>query len=271
MLKIITAFATLFAGAAHAQTCGDADTPCEIPGGFYHASIPDGGVTGAVVFLHGYGGRASATVRNTGLMNAMTSQGYAVIAVQGMPARQGSQGGSWNSRALGDGRRDDVAFINAAADDAAQRFDFSRETTVLAGFSGGGMMTWRVACDAPEAFAAYAPIAGTFWNPIPEDCAAPVRIFHTHGTSDTVVPLTGRTVGSGAQQGDVFEVLQNQRALHGCPVNMTAQVETLEQFELQHWTSCTNGGEINLALHSGGHSIPRGWAQMMLGWYETQN
>ncbi len=248
-----------------AQDCGPPDSPCRIDGGYYHVTMPEAEPRGAVVFLHGWGGRADGIMRNTGLMRALTERGYAAVAVQGMPRREGDNGGAWNSRAMPAPRRDDVGFIDAVADSAAERFNLPRDNFVLGGFSGGGMMTWRVACDAPGAFAAYAPIAGTFWRPIPDDCAEPVRLHHTHGTDDDVVPLEGRTVGSGITQGDVFDVMEMQRALHGCTGNNAQRTEGI--YRIDRWTNCADG-DLVMALHEGGHSIPRGWANLMLDWFE---
>jgi len=269
MIRYLIPVLALFAGSAQAQDCGTAQDRCEIPGGFYVASLPDDTPRGAVVFLHGYGGRAEGTVANRGLMNALNSRGYAVIAVQGMPRFEGDRGGSWNSMARGGARRDDVEFVDSVADHAAQRFGFNRENSILAGFSGGGMMTWRVACDAPTSFAAYAPIAGTLWNPLPETCAAAVRLFHTHGTSDDVVPLAGRTVGSGITQGDVFEVLDLQRTANGCSTSSPQAPVKSAIFEVQSWEDCAPDSDLTVALHPGGHAIPNGWTPMILDWYEA--
>ena len=163
--------APAWAGAAE---CGGPDAPCEIEGGFYHAALPEGaGPHPAVFFLHGYRGRADRTIANRGLVQPFLDRGYAVIAPQGAPRREGEKGGSWNAFASAN-RRDDVDFLRRAAEDATARFKLDRDHIVASGFSGGGMMVWRVACDAPEDFAAYAPIAGLLWRPLPDACAGPV-------------------------------------------------------------------------------------------------
>ena len=172
-LRGLALSACLLPGMATAQaTCGNGQEPCTIDGGIYHAETPNAdGPHPAVFFLHGYGGRGAGIMRNRGLTEALLGRGYAVIAPQGMPRFAGDKGGSWNSRARASSR-DDVAWLIAIADDVADRFDIDRERIVLAGFSGGGMMAWRVACDAPESFAAYAPVAGLLWRPLPVIAAA---------------------------------------------------------------------------------------------------
>ncbi|WP_316013785.1 alpha/beta hydrolase family esterase [Roseobacter sp. HKCCA0434] len=247
-----------------AQVCGGPDDPCRVDGGFYHAALPDAAARGAVVFLHGYGGRAAGVVSNAGLMQALAERGYAVIAPQGMPRFDGDAGGSWNSRAGEEEPRDDVGFVAAVADDAAARFGLPRDAMVLAGFSGGAMMTWRAACDAPGAFAAYAPVAGTFWRPMPTQCAGAVRLHHTHGTSDRVVPLAGRTLAAGVRQGNVSRALATLREGQGCA---DAEARAGGAFTLTFWRDCA-AGELALTLHDGGHAIPRGWSAIMLDWFE---
>lgn len=69
-------------------------------------------------------------------------------------------------------------------------------------------MVWYLACHRPARFAAFAPIAGAFWEPLPERCTGPrPKLIHVHGTSDATVPLAGRTLRSGYRQGDVFRSL----------------------------------------------------------------
>ena len=98
-----------------------------------------------------------------------------------------------------------MAFLRAVLADAAARAPIDPLRALLGGFSGGGMMAWRVACDAPGAFRAYLPVAGLLWRPLPEACAGPAPMLHVHGWSDPVVPLEGRSVAGGRiTQGDLF-------------------------------------------------------------------
>ncbi|MEM9012991.1 MAG: polyhydroxybutyrate depolymerase [Pseudomonadota bacterium] len=255
---------------AAAQGCGDAETPCEIDGGHYHAALPaDGAARGAVLFLHGWGGTGRGVIRNGGLVSGFLERGYALIAPQGMPRREGDTGGSWNSFAR-ESRRDDVAFLDSVAADAVARFGLDRDNMAVTGFSGGGMMAWRVACDAPATFRAYGPIAGLLWRPLPESCAGPIRMQHTHGWADPVVPIEGRSVAGGRfTQGDLFRGLDILRAASGCVKDDPDSYDAAEPYLIRRWTSCAEGGEIEMALHPGGHSIPPGWSTLFLDWYEA--
>ncbi len=253
-----------------AVACGAADLPCEIEGGVYHGEAPDGeGPHPGVVFLHGYGGRGAGVIGNRGLVTAFLGRGYAVIAPQGVPRRKGETGGTWNARG-NPGSRDDVAFLRAVAADAVERFDLDPGRIVLAGFSLGGMMTWRVACSEPEAFAAYAPIAGVLWRPLPKRCSGPVRLYHTHGWSDPVVPLEGRIVGSGIRQGDVFAGLSILRDTARCETDAPDGFGRVGPYQIRRWESCAEGSALAMALHPGGHAIPKGWSGLVLDWVEGE-
>lgn len=256
---------------AAAQTCGRDGAPCEVESGFYFIETPETGDYGsppALIFLHGWGGTGAGVMRTRSVVDAALARGYAVIAPQGMPRRQGDKGGAWNSRAVSSGR-DDVAYLKAVAEDAAARRGVERGAILLGGMSGGGMMTWRVACDEPEAFSAYAPIAGLLWRPLPEACAGPLRMLHTHGWSDPVVPIEGRSVAGGRiTQGDLFAGFDLMRAALGCPNDDPDGYAATGAYQLRRWTDCAPGAELEMALHPGGHVIPEGWAALALDWFE---
>lgn len=255
---------------ATADACGGPGAPCVAPGGGeYHVAMPPGEAKATLIFLHGFGGRGEGVIRNRGLLKPILARGYAVIAPQGLPFREGRKGGAWNSFDNPQ-RRDDVAFLNAVADDAAARFGLNRAAMVIGGFSGGGMMTWRVACNQPASFAAYAPIAGLLWRPLPADCAGPIRMHHTHGWSDPVVPIEGRTVGGGfATQGDLFRGLDLIRRANGCARDDPDDYAEAGMYLSRRWTDCAAGAALEMALHPGGHRIPKGWSTIALDWFEA--
>ena len=260
------------AAATWAQAdCGGGDAPCAVADGEYFAALPDEPAGApAVVFLYGYGGTGERTMENERFLARFTGRGYAAIVPQAISWQPGEPS-SWGFR-VGDypNPRDDVAFIAAVIDDAAERFGLDRSRVLVTGFSIGGSMTWDIACLAPETAAAYAPIAGGFWDPLPDSCAAPVHLLHTHGFTDPVVPLEGRPIGDGdfqAQQGDIYAGLAIWRRTMGCGTRADGyQIEG--EVWRKSWTAC-DAGSLTFVLHPGEHSIPPGWADMALDWFET--
>lgn len=255
--------------------CGNEQDPCRIATGEYDVELPPDTTAPvpAVVFLHGYGSTGAETMRNRGLVNAMLARGYAVIAPSGSPM-PGRDGRNWNFRPEA-GERDDIAFIEAVRDDAAGRFGLDRSRILLAGFSVGGSMVSYLACADPTAFAAYAPVSGGFWRPHPNRCEGPVRLLHTHGWTDTTVPLEGRILGGGTlddpgvfAQGDIFRTMEIWRAANGCDQLRADAFVTEGPFWRRSWTRCAPGSALELALFPGDHRIPDGWATLALDWFE---
>lgn len=80
---------------------------------------------------------------------------------------------------------DDVAFINALTDTIQTDYPIIKEQTYLFGFSNGGFMVQRIACEANEKFAAIASLAGTLGSKITScNPGRSVPILHFHGTAD---------------------------------------------------------------------------------------
>ena len=253
--------------------CGGAETPCRVDLGDYHAAVPPNWTAEelypVVLFYHGANGSGKNIGRNRGLAKTMTDRGYVVLAPNGlkMPGR------NWTNWALRDGRepwRDELAFTLQMLNDAEPRFRLDRSRVLVSGFSRGASLVWDFACHHPEHFTAYAPIAGGFWRPHPEACQEPVDMHHTHGFQDQVVPLEGRPLRSGRQQGDIFEGLLHWRALNDCPLLRPDRFDMGEAYQCRIWEECGSERQLQLCLHPGGHGLPQGWADRALDWFEER-
>lgn len=254
--------------------CGGDPKPCQIAGGDYDLALPSNEDRAdeiarfpAVVFLHGHGSSGAAVLRNKALVDGLLSRGYAVIAPTALPRWNGKR--SWNFLPGREGR-DEAQFLSDVVVDAADRTRVDLARVLLAGFSAGAFMVNYLACTHPTDFAAYAPVAGGFWDPIPEDCAGPVRLFHSHGWTDTVVPLEGRALGGPAfRQGDVFAGLALWRHANGCSFDAPTDQGMKGQALWRRWR-CGAGADIVFSLTANGHVIPRDWASQVLDWFEAE-
>jgi len=270
--RLGVALGTLLAFAPAAQAgCNDDGDPCEVPMGTYHILLPDGPIEQrpAVMFLHGAGGTGKGAVNPNGMGRNFNNRGYVAIGPNGMD-REGRFGTGWYFHPERERVRDEAAFLRQVADDAAERFGVDREQIILSGFSVGGSMTSYVACEDPDAFAAYAPVAGSFWRPHPTGCEAPVDLFHTHGWRDKTVPLEGRPLGGGSIfQGDVWYAMQVWRETNGCEGLRADTFEDIGDFWIRRWDTCIEGN-LEFALHPGAHGIPRGWSDLAIDWFERR-
>lgn len=205
MTRVFLLFCLGLIWAGPALACG-ADTPCRIGDRHYYIALPPG-YTGAAkvpaaLFAHGLQGTALGTIRNPRLRAQAAEHGIALIAIKSR-TDDWSIPGSPEERA--DRGADDVAYVDAVLADATARFAIDPARIVMSGASVGGMFTWYLACTRPDAFAAFVPMSGTFWDPLPRRCQRPTtNIIHFHGDNDRTVPLQGR-VARGKQQGSVTE------------------------------------------------------------------
>ena len=268
MARIVLVLFGLF-WASVASACPGIQQRCTVQGGEYWVALPDQSDRSrplpTMLFLHGWGWQAK-DVLQTDFARTFVGKGFAVIAPQGLPGYGGNS--DWS---VADGQshpRDDDAFVRVVLRDATKRFDLDRNEVLLAGFSRGGSMVWDIACRSPDLARAYAPVAGGFWAPFPTDCAGPVRLLHTHGFSDTTVPLEGRQMGhSEVAQSDIFEGLQLWRRVDGCGSRAGAH-DVSGPIWRKTWTDC-KAGTLEFALHSGSHEVPKGWADMAIAWFDA--
>lgn len=259
-------------GAAPALAdCNGEPGACTVPDGEYHLAMPEAVATPPVVmFLHGAGSTGGNVFRNSALVDGLLARGYAVLAPTGARSFGSGSGRVWNFYPVWDGR-DETAFLKRVAADAAEKHGTSPERILLSGFSAGGFMVNYLACAAPDSFAAYAPVAGGFWRPHPETCSGPVRLFHTHGWADRTVPLEGRFLGGGQyQQGDIFAGLEIWRQANACADERPDSASEAGGFWRRKWTACADDSALELALFPGGHSMPAGWTDMVLDWFEAE-
>lgn len=252
------------------------DTACDVDNGEYFIELPDtpSGKTPAIVYIHGFGGSGNGVFRNRTMVTAFLDRGYAVIAPNGLP-RQNGNGRSWAFHPWFDAQRDEFDFLSKVKSDAVERFDLDAERILLGGFSIGGSMTAYTACKTPDAFTAYAPLGGNFWRPHPEQCEGPVRMIHTHGWRDGTVPLEGRVLrGEDSRdpdaliQGDIFHAMQIWRETNACFQLKADHFQTDQQFWHRRWDRCADGSALELVLFPGGHIVPKGWASLVLNWFE---
>lgn len=240
--------------------CPSSDA-CKVANGSYRIALPPqaaaGQRQGAIVFFHGYQGSAAEVLADPALIAVARRLGVALIAPEGL-------GHSWSFPGSPSQRRDEFAYVAAMLDDVTQRFPIDPGRLMASGFSQGGSMVWYLACRMPTRFAAFAPIAGAFWEPMPASCTAPrPKLVHVHGVGDTTVPLAGRALRQGFRQGDLFKSFAIL-APGGCTAAWADTPQALTAgaaLTCRLASGCSGDARLELCLHSGGHVADAAWVE----------
>ncbi|MCZ8314635.1 PHB depolymerase family esterase [Phreatobacter sp.] len=260
---IAFSLAALTAPVARAD-CPPAD-PCRLAEGRYALAAPSAwdGKTPLplVVFFHGLGDTPAAVLSRTDMMRIVEERRILLAVPEGIDAR-------WFVRPGSPRPRDDLAFAAAVAEDVMARHPVDPAMVVASGFSAGAFLTWTLACERPGRFTGFLPIAGGFWDPVPEGpCpGGPVAIRHVHGRADRTVPLAGRALSGGARQGDMRASLATALVTNHCaPVPEVAEMagETCTT-----WRGC-RGGALTFCTHPGGHDMDGRFIADGLAWLRT--
>jgi len=174
-------------------------------------------------------------------------------------------GRSWNAGGCCAAARaahvDDVTFLTRVVQRVLEDSpDADRGAVYLVGFSNGGRMAYRVACQAPGLFTAVAAVEAVSVDSCPR-LAAPVPLLVVASTADPllrITPAARQRWMEGYRQPSVTGVVQAWRGLEGChgePVVTMAGALTRSR-----WTGC-GGAEVGLDLYAGGgHQWPAGSA-----------
>lgn len=154
---------------------------------------------------------------------------------------------------------DDVGFVGAVLDAVAAEVCVDPHRVFATGFSNGGFLSHRLACEYADRIAAVAPVAGV--NGM-DTCAPsrPVPVMQFHGTSDGLVPYEGN-----ATFPSVADTMAAWAERNGCdpmPAETFHQGDTL----CQTWSGCEAEASVVLCtIDGGGHTWPGGTVPGVLG------
>jgi polyhydroxybutyrate depolymerase len=157
-----------------------------------------------VFFLHG-GGGSMEQAKSYQWQDKADEAGFVLVLPNGTGALQdngilatwnaGECCGSARDRAV-----DDVGFIREIVKSVTREVVIDNTRIYATGMSNGGMMSYRLACEASDLFAAIASVAGTDGT---TDCSPTnkISVLHIHAKDDTHVLFDGGA-GPGAFNDD---------------------------------------------------------------------
>ncbi|MBZ0302449.1 MAG: dienelactone hydrolase family protein [Anaerolineae bacterium] len=148
-----------------------------------------------VIILHGRGGTGQQMAVYTGFDELADREGFIALYPDGVE-------GEWDYVKGVPGypdAQDDTAFLVGLVDHLAEDYPVDLSRVYVAGFSNGGFMAERIACENSPRFAAYASVAASGFGGMTQICAqsgqSPIVLIH--GTADNNVPWQGLSVTRG--------------------------------------------------------------------------
>jgi polyhydroxybutyrate depolymerase len=165
---------------------------------FYLVHVPKsyrpGRATPVLIALHGGGGNADFQADDSKyrLISKSEQSGFIAVFPNGY-SRFGGKLATWNAGTCCAGavrnNVDDVGFIREVIHRVERQASIDPQRVFATGMSNGAMMSWRLACEAPE-IRGIAPVEGTD-NTTHCTPAHPVPVIQFHALDDPNVPFNG--------------------------------------------------------------------------------
>lgn len=221
-----------------------------------------------VIVLHGGGSSATEMRQWVDFDSVADKSGFIVVYPDGLQNR-------WNdnrrSGFVGNTDADDVSFIAQLIDRLTSEYSIDSARVYVTGLSNGGFMTYRLACELTDRFAAFAAVAASLSPDMEKDCSPsrPVRMLIMNGTEDPLIPYNGGYESiQGVKNGAVLSVDQNvsfwthfdQCTDSPNEVSLPdAAPDDKTRVYILGYTKCaSNSDVVRYRIEGGGHTWPDG-------------
>ena len=168
----------------------------------------------------------------------------------------------WNEDPSSSSTIDDVGFISKMLDDAISRDKIDSKRVYAAGYSAGGFMAERLACQLSNRIVGFVAVAATLRNSM----ATAAQCTPTHampvafmdGTSDLVVPYKGEPSVQSAAAATAFWAVKNScAATQTTTTVLPQQAKDGTTVAVTNFTQCPAAAATSLyTINGGGHTWP---------------
>ena len=147
-----------------------------------------------VIDFHGFGGSGQGERNSSSYVAATAGDGAILAFPSGL---SDGAGPGFNFGPCCVSGVDDIAFARAMVAQIQASACIDDKRIYAVGFSNGGGMSYKLACDAADLFAAVAPAAFDFTVETVDTClpSRPISVVAQRGTNDPVVPFNGAFIG----------------------------------------------------------------------------
>jgi polyhydroxybutyrate depolymerase len=141
-----------------------------------------------LVLLHGGAGDGLKVLDQTGFRAAADAHKIIVAAPDGVAHNWNDGRGTTDAELQG---VDDVGFMRALVAQMIYDYPVMLGRSYAAGVSNGGIMCFRLACEAADVFAAVCPVVASIAADVNGAPAEPIGIMCIQGTADPFIPIDG--------------------------------------------------------------------------------
>lgn len=168
---------------------------------------------GIAIFLHGSPGYAEKVM---GIFDAkMIAEKYNLITLS--PEGTTSTWGWLSKNSSQESGNKDIEYIEELLIKIRGDYNVTSNKLYIFGYSAGGFMAYKLACNMPEQITAIISLAGQYRGDL-DACtnSTPVNLHHFHSKTDKEVPFRGRSFSSILS---VEETIAHWQQKNGCDVD----------------------------------------------------
>ena len=205
--------------------------------------------------LHGYGSSAARHLDYTNYFSIADENNLIVVYPQGASTASLSAHwnvGGWTSKSP----IKDLDFFNTLINLIKLKIQIDETRIYSSGMSNGGYMSYHLACNLSEKFAAIASVTGSMTNDTYNECnpSHPTPILQIHGLLDFVVPYNGNAGSKSIP--DVIDYWVNYNSCNTDP-NTIIKYDDYSLVSYETHINCLNDVNVKLILHPEmGHEWP---------------
>ena len=220
-----------------------------------------------VMLLHGYGASGAAQENYLQFLPLSEQYGFLYLYPNGMPNSSGKR--FWNGTDaccdFANSGLDDSSYLQGLIDEIKAALTVDANRVFLIGHSNGGFMSYRLACEHADTFAAIVSLAGaTFLNQADCTPSEPVNVLQVHGSDDSTI-----LYGGGNLLGNFYPSAtgsaERWATYAGCNLTPDTSAPNLNlestisgaETSVTRWTNaCNPGGAAELWTIQGGGHVP---------------